>query len=309
MIEFILRSEELGKTSALGMALGLSATFRRVLVIGEFNERDLSPLMNMGVWGAVVISPCAPGLKCFKDIEEAAEFSEAEGAPVGYMGEAPAPRQFRISTFNKHYLRYNRWIIKNNNFNYFDYIPLFSCIYNLIKLRNDVPIVVSDVYLPTTGEGGPDYQVLPTFHMDVDVAEVVDIYAQPLPAASIAEGILMGGYKAGPVVAITLRPAPKVAELGGYVVDLSSKGDPCELFEKRVVGYSSEIFKGVYEVEPSLCDRCGDCFRARCPALKIGKGGVPELGADCVGCGACALLCSRGAIRRKGDVFRAYLGK
>lgn len=112
MIEFVLRSVELGKSAALGMALGLSATFRRVLVIGEFEESDLSPLISLGVWGAVVISPCAPGLRCFKDIEEAAEFSEAEGIPVGYMGDAPTPRPFRISTFNKHYLRYNRWIIK-----------------------------------------------------------------------------------------------------------------------------------------------------------------------------------------------------
>lgn len=196
---------------------------------------------------------------------------------------------------------------KNNNFNYFDYIPLLTCIYNLIKLRDDVPIVVSDVYLPTAGEAGSDYQVLPTFHMDIDVAEVVDIYARPLPAASIAEGILMGGYKAGPVIAITLGPAPRIAELGGYVVDLSSRGDPCELFKRRAVGYSPELFKGVYEVEPGLCDRCGDCYRTRCPALKIGKGGVPELGADCVGCGACALLCSRGAIRRTDDVSRVYL--
>ncbi|MBP1448575.1 MAG: 4Fe-4S ferredoxin [Thermoproteus sp.] len=311
MIEFVIEAGggEGGRIEALGTALGLSATFRRVLVIGEFGESELRPLLELGAWGAFVISPCAPSLDCFRDLGAAVAASEASQRPVGYEGDLPQPRIFRVSTFNKHYLKQKRWIIKNNyyNYNYFKYIPLFSCLYNLIKLRYDVPVVVSDVYLPPRGEERADYQVLPTLYMPQSASDVVDIYAPPLPASSIAKGILMGGYKAGPVIAVSNKPSPDLAELGGYVVDLSAGGDVCRLFEDRVVGYDPEMFKGSYSVASELCDMCGDCFKAECSALRIGAGGVPEITGDCVGCGACALLCTRGAIKRISDVYKIYI--
>ncbi|MEM3326184.1 MAG: 4Fe-4S binding protein [Thermoproteus sp.] len=39
----------------------------------------------------------------------------------------------------------------------------------------------------------------------------------------------------------------------------------------------------------------------------MAEGGIPKILDVCVKCGACALLCTRGAIRKINDVFKIYL--
>lgn len=305
MIEFILRGSELGGLEALGMAYGLSITFRRALVVGEMKREWLDVITTLGVWGAFLISPCPSGLPCLNDLEKAVALSEARQMPVGYSGELPQTRQHRTSTFNRNYLRPRRWILCRGEDK--KYLSLFACIYNLLKLRHDVPIVVSDICIDSTIEERPDFQVLPTRIMPRTLADVVDIAAPPIPSTSIAKGILLGGYKAGPVIAISTRDDPQLVEMGGYLVNLGTSGNPCEVFERGSVGYDPALFSGDLAVEPELCDKCGDCFMADCGALSMAEGGVPKILDVCVKCGACVLLCTRGAIRRIKDTFKVYL--
>jgi ferredoxin len=307
MIEFVVKGEEFGDLAALGISYGLSITFRRVLAVGDFKREWIYAVMETGVWGAMLLSPCPDGLPCFRDPERAVEFSESRQTPVGYSGEEPAAVPYRISTFNKNYLKPRRWIRCRDISSSKSYLPLFACIYNLLKLRDDVPIVVSDVCLGFNEAERPDFQALPTYIQPRALADVVDVSVQPIPASAIARGILLGGYKAGPVVAISKGADHAAAELGGYLVDLNAPGDPCELFARGTVGYSPSLFSGRYLVDPDLCDRCGDCFITNCDALKQGERGVPELLSSCVGCGACALMCTRGAMWREGDLFKVFL--
>ncbi|MGC8583784.1 MAG: indolepyruvate ferredoxin oxidoreductase subunit alpha [Thermoproteus sp.] len=307
MIEFVVRGEELGDLAALGISYGLSITFRRALAVGRFDKEWIAAILETGVWGALLLSPCPDGLPCFRDLEEAVRFSESRQMPVGYDGEEPAAAPYRVSTFNKNYLKPRRWIRCREISRDKAYLPLFACLYNLLKLRADVPIVVSDVCLEFGDAERPDFQVLPTYISPRTLADVVDVSVQPIPASAIARGILLGGYKAGPVVAISKGADSAAVELGGYLVDLDASGNPCELFSRGVVGYSPSLFSGRYVVDPDLCDRCGDCFITNCDALRQGERGVPELLSSCVGCGACALMCTRGAIRREGDLFKVFL--
>lgn len=306
MIEFVIKGKELGNLHALGIALGLSITFRRVLVLGEFRDEWIDIVRRSGIWGAMLLSPCPQGLPCVRDLEEAIALSEKTQSPIGYEGEEPLPRPFRVSTFNKNYLRARRWVHTGSAGR--EYLPLFACLYNLLKLRDDVPIVVSDIYMKSPVEEKTDYQVLPTYFMPDAVSEIVSVHLPPIPAVAIAKGILIGGYKAGPVIAISTGGTDDgFIELGGYIVDINRRGDPCRLFRERVVGYDYKLFEGKFEVEPSLCDRCGDCFLSSCDALAMDKGGAPKLLESCTGCGACALLCTRRAIRRVNDTFKLYI--
>ncbi|MEM3326183.1 MAG: 4Fe-4S ferredoxin [Thermoproteus sp.] len=242
MIEFVLKGSELGDLEALGMAYGLSMTFRRALVVGKLKKKWLDVVVTLGVWGALLVSPCPDGLPCLDNLEKAIVLSETRQMPVGYSGEPPQTRQYRVSTFNRNYLKPRRWVSCRGEDK--KYLPLFACIYNLLKLRHDVPIVVSDVCISPQTEERPDFQVLPTRIMPMTLADVVDIAAPPIPSTSIAKGILLGGYKAGPVIAISTRDDPQLIEMGGYLVNLDAPGNPCEVFKKGSVGNDPTLFFG-----------------------------------------------------------------
>lgn len=307
MIEFIIRGEEFGDLEALGIAYGLSITFRRALAIGDFDREWIYAVKRIGVWGALLLSPCPEGLPCLDDVEAAIDLSESAQMPVGYEGEVPPARPFRVSTFNKNYLKPNRWINCMEFSPDKAYLPLFACLYNMFKLRMDTPIIVSDICPTAPTQEARDFQVLPTYAMPRILTDVISVATHPIPSTAIAKGILKGGYKAGPVIVISKKADKSLIDMGGHLIDLSSEGDPCELLTKKYVGYSKSLFMGQYVVEPDLCDKCGDCFITGCDSLVLGRDGVPVLLSSCVGCGACALMCTRRAIRRVDDVFRVYL--
>jgi len=297
VVEFIVEGPW-GDDEKLAIGVGLSMTFRRALVHAEPSPNALKAAEGV-VWGALLIKPCPPGLPCHKDIEEAVAASETELTPVGYEGPDPPTATRRVATFNKHYMRPWRWARGGEEAKVgHPLLPLMSCLYALLKMRDDVPIVISDVRLKPTAPAGPDYMVTPTWHLPREVAEIVDVYLPPLKAGAIALGVLMGGYRAGPVIAIVKRRdelAEAVVKMGGYVVALDEEGDPCQLFERRAVGYSLKV--GKYTVDPALCDRCGECLKTACPAITPSPAGHPQILPTCTGCSACALVCTRGAIR------------
>ncbi|ABL88296.1 4Fe-4S ferredoxin, iron-sulfur binding domain protein [Pyrobaculum islandicum DSM 4184] len=297
MVEFIINYSGYSEDDKLAIAVGLSMTFRQVLVEARPSAEALEAIKN-GVWGALLITPCPSDLPCFKDVEDAVNYSEVYSTPVGYEGPLPKVARRRTSTFNKHYLKPWRWARGGEKMEVGHYLlPLMACLYRQLKLLDAVPIVVSDVRLQPSGVSQPDYMVIPTWHIPNEVAEVVDVYMPPLKATAIALGILTGGYNAGPVIAIAKTRdylAPKVVEMGGYVVILDEASDPCQLFSRRIVGYSYK--RRQYVVDPSLCDKCGECLKTSCPAITPSPLGVPQILQTCTGCGACALLCTRGAI-------------
>ncbi|MCU7788062.1 4Fe-4S ferredoxin [Pyrobaculum sp. 3827-6] len=298
MVEFVIEDEAYTDDERLAVAVGLSATFRQVLVKAAPSREALEAARG-AAWGALLITPCPPGLECFTNLEKAVDHSEMYSTPVGYEGPAPAAAKRRVSTFNKHYMKPWRWASggEKNGVGH-ELLPLMACLYRLLKMMDAVPIVVSDVRLTPAASAQPDYMVVPTWHEPAEVAEVVDIHLPPLKASAIALGILIGRYNAGPVVAVAKREdhlVAKVAELGGYAVVLDHPGDACDLFKKRVVGYTVE--RRPYRVEPALCDRCGDCLKTACPAIAPSRAGTPQILDTCTGCGACAILCTRGAIR------------
>jgi hypothetical protein len=299
-IEFIVDGDEYSDDERLGIAAGLSITFRRVLVYAEPSAGALQAVRN-AVWGALLISPCPPGLPCFGDVEAAADYSEAHLTPAGYRGPRPVTSRRRVSTFNKHYLRPWRWASGGEDVTVGHYLlPLMACIYAAVRLLDAAPVVVSDVRLEPRAKPPPDYMVIPTWHAPGEIAEIVDVYLPPLKASAIALGMLAGGYRAGPVIAVARardRLVERVAELGGYAVVLDEPGDACRLLESRVVGYAPR--RGTYEVDPLLCDRCGECLKSGCPALVPSPSGAPQILPACTGCGACAILCARGAIRQR----------
>lgn len=297
MVEFVVKGQ-IGDDEKIGIAVGLSITFRQALVEAT-PSREALEAAKRAVWGALLIRPCPTGLPCFKDPEKAIDYSEAYSTPVGYEGPDPTPQPRRVSTFNKHYLKPWRWAAEGEKIDIgHRLLPLMSCLYKILKNVEGVPVVISDVRLQPSGDSQPDYLVIPTWHSPREVAEVVDVHLPPLRAGAIALGVLQGGYDAGPVVAVvkTYDPlAAEVAKAGGYVVALDRPGDPCQLLEKRVVGYQPST--KTYKVNPTLCDRCGECLKTNCPAIVPTAAGHPEIAQTCTGCGACAILCTRGAIQ------------
>lgn len=297
MIEFII-SGNWNNDDRLAIGVGLSATFRRVLVQAEPSPEALEVAKN-AVWGALVITPCPPGLPCFDSIEEAVDHSETLLTPVGYRGPPPDPAPRRISSFNKHYLKPYRWASKGEPMAIgHPLLPTLACLYTTLKTVEGVPIVVSDVRIKPTASTSPDYMVIPTWHMPSEIAEIIDIYLPPLKASAIALGILIGGYSAGPVIAIVKRRdniVEEVAKRGGYAILLDETGNPCDLFKKRVVGHGAGNRQ--LRVYPDLCDKCGECLKSACPAIRPSAAGIPEILPQCTGCTACAILCTRGAIR------------
>lgn len=293
MVEFIVDVGE--RDERLAVAVGLSMAFRQSLVETR-PSREAVEAAKRAVWGALLISPCPPGLPCFKDLEKAIDHSEIYTTPVGYGGPTPKVNTRRVATFNRHYMSPWRWAVGGEGVEVgHPLLPLMACIYRLLKTTDLAPVVISDVRLQPTSPAQPDYMVIPTWHMPREVAEVVDVYLPPLKASALALGVLMGGYKAGPVVAIVKRRdalVPQIVERGGYVVVLEEGGDPCRLFTSGVVGYSYD--KRKYVVDPTLCDKCGDCLKTACPAIVFTK--HPEIQPTCTGCGACAVVCTRGAI-------------
>ncbi|MEZ0319153.1 MAG: 4Fe-4S ferredoxin [Pyrobaculum sp.] len=297
MVEFVVK-DQFSDDDKIGIAVGLSATFRQVLVEAA-PSREALEAAKRAVWGALLIKPCPSELPCFKDLEKAADYSEAYSTPVGYDGPDPTPQRRRISTFNKHYLKPWRWAAGGEKMETgHPLLPLMSCLYKILKNVEGVPIVVSDVRIQPNGNSQPDYMVIPTWHNPQEVAEIVDVHLPPLRASAIALGVLLGGYDAGPVVAVVKtydQLASEVAKVGGYVVTLDQPGDPCQLLEKRVVGYQPSV--KTYRVNPALCDKCGECLKTSCPAIIPTAAGHPEITQTCTGCGACAILCTRGAIQ------------
>lgn len=298
MVEFVVTDEDLSDDEKFAVGLGLSITFRQSLVKAS-PSREALAVSKGAVWGALLVSPCPRDLPCFYDLEEAIDYSEIHSTPVGYEGQEPRPLYRRAPTFNKHYAKSWRWARGGEEICVgHPLLPLMACLYTKLKAFTGVPVVVSDRRLAPTREVKPDYMVIPTWHMPEEVAEVVDIHLPPLKATAIALGILRGKYDAGPVVAISERRdhlTEKIAQLGGYVVVLDEVGDPCQIFQKRVVGYRPAV--GKYQVKPDLCDRCGDCLKTKCPAVVLGTKGFPVITPECTGCGACELICTRGAIR------------
>lgn len=299
MIEFVIDDATYTDDERMAMAVGLSATFRQVLVKATPSREALEAAKG-AAWGALLITPCPPGLECFKDLEKAVDHSEINSTPVGYEGPAPTVAKRRVSTFNKHYMKPWRWASGGEKMDTgHELLPLMACLYRLLKMLDAVPIVVSDVRLTPAASAQPDYMVIPTWHEPAEVAEVVDIHLPPLKSSAIALGILMGGYDAGPVVTVAKKKEDhliaQVAELGGYAVVLDHPGDACDLFRKRIVGYTVE--RRPYRVEPTLCDRCGDCLKTACPAIVPSRIGTPQILEACTGCGTCAIVCTRGAIR------------
>jgi hypothetical protein len=173
-------------------------------------------------------------------VEKAVDHSEIYSTPVGYDGPTPPTTGRRASTFNKHYMRPWRWAKEGEKPTVGHYLlPLMSCLYRLLKTLDAVPIVVSDVRLQPNAAPPPDYMVIPTGHSAQEVAEVVDVYLPPLKASAIALGILIGGYKAGPVIAVAKsrdRTVQQLVEMGGYAVVLDEAGDPCQLFKNAPWG-------------------------------------------------------------------------
>ncbi|AAL63079.1 hypothetical protein PAE0857 [Pyrobaculum aerophilum str. IM2] len=298
MVEFIISDPSYTDDERFAIGVGLSITFRQVLVEAR-PSREALRAVEGAVWGALLITPCPPDLPCFNDAEKAVDYSEIYSIPVGYEGPRPATANRRVSTFNKHYMSPWRWARGGEKVEVgHPLLPLMSCLYTQLKMLNAVPVVVSDVRLSPSAASRPDYMVIPTWHEPAEVAEIVDVYLPPLKAAAIALGILIGGYKAGPVIAVAKTRdflTAKVAEMGGYVVILDEPGDVCNFLQSRITGYAYE--KKKYVVDPDLCDKCGDCLKTKCPAIVPTSLGVPQILNNCTGCGACALLCTRGAIR------------
>jgi NAD-dependent dihydropyrimidine dehydrogenase PreA subunit len=297
MIEFIIDGAYTDD-ERLAMAVGLSITFRQVLVKARPSAAALEAAKE-AVWGALLVSPCPPGLPCFDDVEKAKDHSEIYSTPVGYEGPTPPATRRRVSTFNKHYMKPWRWAKNGEKPSIgHELLPLMACLYRLLKPLDAVPIVVSDVRLQPAAVPPPDYMVIPTGHEPSEVAEVVDVYLPPLKASALALGMLMGGYEAGPVIAVAKTRdhiTQQLVEAGGYVVVLDEAGDPCNLLKTRITGYG--YVKRQYVVDPTLCDKCGDCLKAACPAIAPTRAGVPQILPTCIGCGACAILCTRGAIK------------
>ncbi|MEM0277483.1 4Fe-4S ferredoxin [Pyrobaculum sp.] len=298
MVEFVIRSDAYTDDERLAIGVGLSATFRQVLVEARPSKEALRAVGD-AVWGALLITPCPEELPCFNDVEKATDYSEIYSTPVGYEGPIPKTKEKRTSTFNKHYMKPWRWARGGERLEVGHWLlPLMACLYTKLKLLDAVPVVVSDVRIQPSSNSSPDYMVAPTWHLPTEVAEVVDIHLPPLKASAIALGIIIGNYSAGPVIAIVKQLDAIVKELverGGYAVVLERPGDPCHIFRERVVGYTPH--KHRYVVEPSLCDKCGDCLKSACPAIVPTPQGVPKILDTCTGCGACAVLCTRKAIQ------------
>ncbi|MEM0469083.1 MAG: 4Fe-4S ferredoxin [Pyrobaculum sp.] len=291
MVEYIVDDVDLTDEEKFAVGLGLSITFRQVLVKAA-PSREVLEASKGAVWGALLISPCLRDIPCFKDLEEAINYSEIYSTPVGYDGPEPIPWNRRVSTFNKHYAKAWRWARGGEEVRIgHPLLPILACLYTKLKSIDGVPIVVSDRRLIPTVERGPDYTVIPTWHYPEEVAEVVDVHLPPLKASALALGILRGKYDAGPVFVISEkrdRVLDKVVQLGGHVVVIEELNDPCGMFKKRGVEK--------YRIDLSLCDRCGDCLKTKCPAVVINVKGYPEITQDCTNCGACAIVCTRGAI-------------
>jgi MinD superfamily P-loop ATPase len=95
--------------------------------------------------------------------------------------------------------------------------------------------------------------------------------------------------------------AVNLAQVYGAAVqllDCDVEEPNAHLFLKGAVRSREAVTIPIPEVDPSLCDACGECSRVcqyhAIVSLKTGPLVFPEL---CHGCGACALFCPRRAIR------------
>ncbi|MFH1393585.1 MAG: indolepyruvate ferredoxin oxidoreductase subunit alpha [Candidatus Micrarchaeota archaeon] len=80
---------------------------------------------------------------------------------------------------------------------------------------------------------------------------------------------------------------------------LISKGECRLLYRRRM--RKNGVNLPVFEIDPEKCQECGDCIMAfGCPAIhRDGKGKYYIDGDFCWGCGVCAQVCPKGAIKVK----------
>ncbi|WP_258870324.1 hypothetical protein [Pyrobaculum aerophilum] len=85
MVEFIISDPSYTDDERFAIGVGLSITFRQVLVEAR-PSREALRAVEGAVWGALLITPCPPDLPCFNDVEKAVDYSEIYSIPVGYEG-------------------------------------------------------------------------------------------------------------------------------------------------------------------------------------------------------------------------------
>ena len=187
----------------------------------------------------------------------------------------------------------------------------------------------------------PNFMVASTTFKVYWINELFDVIVPPPITLDVCEGLIDTGYNEGPVVLLAdsafIRDWGRLKRLKkkGCKVFVISENDKvpkqreakyldldCHEYSKHfsllkeglvsndgciLVLRPSETFrkylrKRVAFIHEQECDSCYECVYLRCKAIYVGEDNRPRVVQEaCTGCGACYIVCSRGAIEIKLD--------
>ncbi len=209
---------------------------------------------------------------------------------------------------------------------------LSSIVYKLLDIfRNYNFVIVSTLrsYVEVSRGYYDTRMVLVIPSSPRDIADIEVEYCDPISLSVLAESLPPGVNVVcveRDIVRFSLRDALSLRSLRGThvigIVREDEVGFVCNLLKMLNVRYcvvkvSNDV---VYEISKCIdsdsrvilvlkplgydivvdneyCDRCGECLKAGCGAVSLSEHGVMLRQDSCLGCLACVVLCTRGAIR------------